>query len=211
MIRRALTLCLALGGLAAAGCETTGPTPPPQDIATVWANPTPARKPVVRVLAPPFEDRTGYGAEARLFRQEVLDALDRRGGYEIVPIGEAELREELPASVFAGGTVPRRALISAARRFQADGVLFGVLKRYRPYEPLAAGLTLELVASDDGASVWSVDGLFDAALKTTEDDARNYHETVTADPRSLEGWRLTLLSPGRFAAYVAHRLAGKVP
>ena len=206
---QAATLSLALAFCG--GCASPDPVPPPQDIPTAWVSPTPSRRPVRRVLVPPFEDRAGFPAETASFRQAILDAMTRRGGFELVPVGEPELREELPASVFAGGTVPRRALISAARRFQADGVLFGVVKRYRPYEPLTVGLTIELVASDDGASVWSVDGLFDAAMKETEYDARNYHETMTADPRSLEGWRLTLISPTRFGAYVAARMAEKIP
>jgi hypothetical protein len=208
-LRSALAACAA--SVLLAGCKAPDVTPPAHDIPVAWENPHPPRRPVRRVIVPPFEDRSGDPIAAETARRAMLDALARKGSLDCVAVGAEELREELPSSVFATGSVPRKALVSAARRFHADGVLFGSLKRYHAYEPMVVGLTLELVASDDGGSRWSVDATFDASVRDVEEDARNFHDTVLAEPRSLEGWRTTLSAPSRFLAYACARIAAKTP
>jgi hypothetical protein len=208
---RAVVATLACAGAAALGCKTPDPTPPPQDIPATWRNPLPTRAPVRRIIVPPFEDRSGYPAETEQFRLAMVDALSRRGDRECIAVSPSDFRDELPASIFIDGTVPRKALVSAARRFRADGVLFGIVHRLRPYEPMLLAFTTELIASDDGSTVWSVDAVFDASSRAVELDVRNYHDTRLADARSLEGWRLILLSPSRYFAYAAMRTAEKAP
>lgn len=207
MNRRLLAAALAV----VAGCAAPERPARPHDLASSWTNPRDERRPLRRVLVPPFEDRTGFPVEAERLRRTFVEALSRRGDYDLVAVDGAELRDEAPAAVFHAGAVSRKSLVAAARRYRADGVLFGVVRTLRPYEPLALGISIELVASDDGATTWSVDANYDASQREVEEDARNYHETRLATTKSLEGWRLILISPSRFAEYACARIAAKAP
>jgi len=211
MRRLGLAALVAAGPFAVGGCKTPDPTPAPRDVAASWSSSRPTRLPVRRVLVPPFQDLTGHPGEVARIRDSMVDALARRGRFELVPVQAHELRDEIPASVFEAGAVPRRALLAAARRYRADAVLFGAVTRYRPYEPLLVALQVELVTADDGRSDWSASGTFDAATQDVVADVRNYHDVTLAATSSLEGWRLLLLSPSRFVDYACARLAEKLP
>jgi hypothetical protein len=208
--RAAAFACAIACGLASGGCATEAP-PRAHDLVASWINPHGTRAPLRRILVPPFEDRSGYPTEADRVRLALVEALTRRGGVELVAVGAQELRDEVPAAVFNTGAVSRRALIAAARRYRVDGVLFGVIKTVRPYEPFAVSLSVELVAADDGATTWSADASYDAATQAVEEDVRHYYERTLADTRSLEGWRLTLVSPSKFIDYACARIAAEAP
>ncbi len=199
---------LALAVLGTTGCRSAkDPTPPPVDIATAHSAEAPADQPIRRVVVPPFQDFNGASRDTEAIRMAMLRALGRRQRFELIPLGESELREVLPAGTFQSGVIPRDTLVAAARRYRADGVLFGVVTDYRPYEPLVLGLNVELAAAASGEVVWAASGLYDSATLGVTQDAHNYHDTQLAGSDSLEGWRLTLLSSSRFTEYVCSRLA----
>ena len=129
----------------------------------------------------------------------------------MIPVGEQDLREFLPPCTFESGMIPRDVLLAAARRYRADGVLFGVLTQYRPYEPLVVGMSVELASVSTGEVVWSTSGLYDAATRDVEQDVHNFHNTELAGTCSLEGWRIILISPSRFTDYACTRLAETLP
>ncbi len=206
--RALVAIGLALSMIGSGGCKFAGdPTPPPVDLATSHEAEAQTVAKVRRVVVPPFQDLTGFPREAEQTRQAFLRALGRRQRFELIPLGETELREVLPRETFQSGTIAKDMLISAARRYRADGVLFGVVTHYRPYDPLVLGLKLEMASADTGAVVWATSGLYDAATLDVTQDVHNYHDTQLAGSSSLEGWRLILMSPSRFTDYACARLA----
>ena len=59
-----------------------------------------------------------------------------------------------------------------------------------------------------GSSVWAVDAIYDSADRSTISDVRHYVTHTQRDDGNLHGWELTLMSPQKFAAFVAHRCVG---
>jgi hypothetical protein len=165
----------------------------------------------MRVVVPPFQDETGSAQQAEVVRLALMRALGKRQRFEMIPVGEHELREFLPPATFESGIIPRDVLLAAARRYRADGVLFGVLTQFRPYEPLVVGMSVELAAVNTGEVVWSSSGLYDAATRAVTQDVHNYSNTELAKTSSLEGWRIILMSPSRFTEYACARVAETMP
>jgi hypothetical protein len=92
-----------------------------------------------------------------------------------------------------------------------DGVFFAQLTRYQPYQPLAVGWKLNLIANAGHASLWAADELFDAGNGEVADAARDYaakdirYEGPLADPDAI------LSSPSRFGQYTLHALLATLP
>jgi hypothetical protein len=203
----ALVLTLALSACAGRDCCT----PPPVPVAASYSNPPSDGRDLMRVVVPPFQDETGSPQQTEAVRLALMRALGKRQRFELIPVGEHELREFLPPSTFETGIIPRDVLLAAARRYRADGVLFGVLTQFRPYEPLVVGLSVELASVGTGEVVWSASGLYDAATLAVTKDVHNFHSTQLAGTGSLEGWRIILMSPSRFTDYACSRVAETMP
>lgn len=196
--------------LALTGCAHRR-TPEPVPVATSYAQPAADGRDILRVVVPPFQDQTGSPRQAEVVRTAMMRALAKRQRFELIPVGENELREFLPPSTFESGIIARETLLVAARRYRADGVLFGVLTQFRPYEPLVIGMSVELASVGTGEVVWSSSGLYDAASREVTQDAHNFNNTRLAGTSSLEGWRIMLMSPSRFTEYACSRIAETLP
>ena len=197
--------------VALAGCASDGATPPPVAIAQSHVQAPSDGRVIRRVVVPPFEDVSGLPAEAEGLRSAFIRALAQRQACEVVPLGAQHLRDVMPTGVMREGVVPRDTLIALARRFRADGVLFATVTHWKPYEPMSLGLRVDLVSASTGEVIWNAHGLFDAARQDVQQDVRNWHDTDQASTTSLEGWRVALISPARFAAYVSDRIVGTMP
>lgn len=208
-MRRALAWCLA--ALLAGGCSMRGGTPAAVPVASSYANAPSDGRDILRVVVPPFQDETGSPQQTEVVRTALMRALGKRQRFEMIPVGEHELREFLPPSTFETGIIPRDVLLAAARRYRADGVLFGVLTQFRPYEPLIIGMSVELASVGTGEVVWSTSGLYDAGTKAVAQDVHNYSNTNLAGTSSLEGWRINLMSTSRFTEYACARVADTLP
>jgi hypothetical protein len=186
-------------------------TPDSVPVASSYAQPSSDGREIMRVVVPPFQDETGSPAQTEAVRQALMRAIGKRQKFEMIPVGEHELREFLPPSTFESGIIPRDVLLAAARRYRADGVLFGVLTQFRPYEPLVLGMSVELASVGTGEVVWSSSGLYDAGTQAVTQDVHNYSNTQLARTSSLEGWRIVLMSPSRFTDYACSRVADTMP
>jgi hypothetical protein len=210
-MRRLLVPAATLAIFLLPGCCVQKCTPPAVPVASSYANSPTDGRDVLRVVVPPFQDETGSPGQTEVVRDALLRALAKRQRFELIPVGEHELREFLPPATFDSGVIPRDVLLAAARRYRADGVLFGVLTQFRPYEPLVVGMSVELASVGTGEVVWSASGLYDAATKGVSQDVHNFHDTQLAGTCSLEGWRIILMSPSRFTDYACSRLADTLP
>lgn len=210
-VRRSPILA-ALAGIALTGCALADrylpdATPAPVEIATSYHAPPAPRPALRRVAVLPFQDLTRHEAETRALRQALVDEIQKRQAFEVVSLGRDALAEHEEVDFFRSGVFRQDTLIRLAGRFAADGVLYGAVTRYHPYEPLSLGLQLTLVSAEDGEVVWSANGFYDAADAAVVQDVHNFHDVRLAPSGSLEGWRLILVSPSRFGAYVCSRLA----
>jgi hypothetical protein len=208
-VSRALVLALLATGVS--GCCLNDCPPPAVPLASSYYSPPSDGRELMRVVVPPFQDETGSPDQVEAVRIALMRALGKRQRFELIPVGEQELREFLSPDTFETGIIPRDVLLAAARRYRADGVLFGVLTQFRPYEPLIVGMSVELAAVGTGEVVWSSSGLYDASTKSVAQDVHNFHDTELARTTSLEGWRITMLSPSRFTDYACTRVAETLP
>ena len=197
----------------AAGCRLPDVTPPSVPVANSYSQPSSDGRELMRVVVPPFQDQTGSPDQAETVRTALMRALGKRQRFEMVALGEHELREFLPVGTctFESGVISRDTLLAAARRYRADGVLFGNLTEFRAYEPLMIGLQVELASVGTGEVVWSSSGLYDAASCEITQDVHNYSNKQLACTSSLEGWRIILMSPTRFTEYACSRMADTLP
>lgn len=205
----ALTIAI-LAGLSVAACKTTEATPPEVPIATSFRHDPADGRPVRRVVVPPFQDLSGFHAEAEAVRTSFIRALSQRQRFELLPLTDQELREVLPPATYERGVVSREALLAMSRRYRADGALFGVVTQYKPYGPFLVGLKVELASASTGEMIWEASGVYDASSRTVEQDVHNFHDVSLAATTSLEGWRLVLISPSRFIDYACSRLAATI-
>jgi hypothetical protein len=205
------TFALAALLLFCAGCCLRRFTPEAVPIASSYAVPPSDGREILRVVVPPFQDDTGSPAQAEVARTALMRALGKKQRFEMIAVGEHELRDILPPTTFESGVIPRDVLLAAARRYRADVVLFGVLTQFRPYEPIVIGMSVELASVGTGEVVWSSSGLYDAGTKDVARDVHNYSDKQLASTASLEGWRINLLSPSRFTEYACSRLVETMP
>jgi hypothetical protein len=210
-VKRVPTAGLGLLLVFASGCRLPDVTPPPVPVATSFSQPASDGRELMRVVVPPFQDQTGSPQQAEDVRIALVRALEKRQRFELIQVGEHELREFLPAGTFESGVISRDTLLVAARRYRADGVLFGNLTHYRPYEPIVLGLAVELATVGTGEVVWSATGLYDAATCDVTQDVHNFNNKQLACTASLEGWRIILMSPSRFTEYACSRMADTLP
>jgi hypothetical protein len=92
-----------------------------------------------------------------------------------------------------------------------QAVFFAELTRYQPYQPLAVGWKLNLVADADKASLWSADEVFDAGNGEVADSARDYEEKDVRYEGALADPDAILSSPSRFGQYTLHALLLTLP
>ncbi|MSR75864.1 MAG: hypothetical protein EXS14_10395 [Planctomycetes bacterium] len=207
MMRLSVLLLLALG---AAGCVALGgdePTPDAERIPAAWRSPTIDGHKIRRVVVVPFQDLSGHPIEARAIMQGVVDEIQRRQPFEIFHADSKTLSNEEEDRYLHSGTIDKEALVRVSQEHHADAVLYGVVTRYRAYEPMLLGMQLNLVSTGAGDIVWSTSALFDASDARCAADVHNWHDTSldhAAD--TMNGWRTILLSPARFTAYACARM-----
>jgi hypothetical protein len=67
-------------------------------------------------------------------------------------------------------------------------------------------MRLQLVSLHSGRAVWIAEGHYDAAEAATLEDVQHYARSYLGHEASMHAWEINLISPRRFAAFVAHRL-----
>jgi len=92
-----------------------------------------------------------------------------------------------------------------------QAVFFAELTRYQPYQPLAVGWKLNLVANAGHKSLWSADEVFDAGNGEVADSARDYEEKDVRYEGPLADPDAILSSPSRFGQYTLHALLVTLP
>lgn len=208
-----MRLCVAatvLGACALSGCGLVesflDPTPNREDVAVAWRAPTVDGHQIRRVVVLPFQNLCDHPEQVSIVESAFVDEFQKRQAVEVVSLDRGALTESEEEAFLINGRVQADTLVRLSRHHQADAVLYGAVTQYKGYEPLALGLRVELVSAGAGDVVWSANGIFDAADDRVQRDVRNFHDTTLGETHSLEGWRLVLMSPNRFATYACARV-----
>lgn len=140
--------------------------------------------------------------------------------FEIIPITPAELSEWTGKPTWtADEPLPHDFFDKIASITGADAVMFCQLTRYSPYQPVAAGWKLALVANPPPGHVmdsrqqiiWCADEVIDAGEPGVANAAHDYYnqhihdEAVSADASTI------LDSPTRFGQYTLAALLATLP
>lgn len=209
MIARKALLAVAL--ITLPGCSLYNhylgePTPQPVTIPVSYRSPTVDGHRIRRVAVLPFRDDTEHPEHAGGVQRAFVDAMNRRQVFEVVEVGLDELDAREEREFFRNGRVARDTLMRLASAYNADGVLYGVVTRYRAYEPMAIGLRISLVSAGAGDLVWEANGLFDSADARVVQDVHHWYDTEVDRSDHLERWRSVLMSPTRFSSYACSRI-----
>ena len=138
--------------------------------------------------------------------------LTKKAVFEVVPVTRSQMEsicgERQLSSVEA---LPAEALARLRARFAVEGVIFTDLTSFSPYRPLSMGVRAKLIDAATGQIRWAFDYIYDtgnasvaAAAKKFQVQFSNEHQPLTSDGGSI------LLSPSRFAKYVASETFGSL-
>lgn len=158
------------------------------------------------VVFPFFDEVHGDQADASAsLTSAFIQELRKRTRYEVVELSRDTIPEVDPGNPARKGEYRTDGLIATGKRFHADAILFGTVTALRPYYPQALGLRAEMVSVETGATLWSVDALYDAADADVENAVKDFYEDSASHYSGTEEWRTILASPSRFAGFVASR------
>jgi hypothetical protein len=201
---RALVLLVPL--LGAAGCVITRlPSPKPINWYLGHRNDVVG---VRRIMVLPFREAASVQADTEGVRDAFLAELAKIQRFELIPLPTGTAADDQIYRALTRGRISAESLIALANRYKLDGVLVGTITSYRPYLPPHLGLRTKLFSVHSGSFIWAAEGLYDANDASTIEDLEHYQQCFLAVESSMHGLRINLLSPRKFAAYVAHRLVG---
>lgn len=181
-------------------------TPEKVEIAVAFRAPTVDGHSIRRVAVLPFRDDTIHPEKSHAIQSAFVDALSRRQLFDAVALEPTSFTDEESELYFREGRIGKTTLMRLTRDRKVDAVLFGVVTRYRAYEPMSIGLRITMISSGAGDVVWEATGLYDAARVEVAQDVHHWYDTEADQSDHLEAWRGVLMSPTQFAQYVCSRM-----
>lgn len=159
-------------------------------------------------LLPPAGVRTTpeHGAELQAaFFAEFSAATD----YEIVSF-EARDLEAIPSlDPYRKGGYSAETLNRIARRYRVDALFIPTITDLQTHPPQRLGVSVDLVSTETGQTVWAASIQLDAAREATRRSLEAWAEQEVGDV-SRTTWELTLISPRRLARFAAFQIAGLI-
>lgn len=152
-----------------------------------------------------------YGEQTNDDLQDALRAeFAARGAFEVVILEASDLARLEPMRAWSRGWYRPRTILELSRRHRLDGLLIGTVTDRQAHPPQRLGLTLDLVASQTGQTIWSSNLSLDASEERTRRSVQDWAERAVGDV-SESSWETLLLSPRRFARFAARELARTLP
>ena len=200
---RCVVVIAALAALPACGLFAETPRPKPvnayrgdeRDLAHVR-----------RIMVLPFDTAPGVDESVVRLRDEFVGEIAKIHKFEVVPLPDGNEKDRELYAGLRRGRISADGLVEIGKRYNVDGIMLATVTAFRPYQPQHLGLRLQLTSLHSGTTVWAADGHYDAGDAATMSDLEHYAETFRSEEQSMHGWRINLLSPQRFAAFVSHRL-----
>ncbi len=161
---------------------------------------------VQRVLIMPFGNRSDDPQIPEQIRTALAAELQKAGRFEIV-VAPLDVEAASSKEVFSRGQFDEHEALQLSRRFQAQGILYGLVTQYHAYSPPRLGVSLLMLSPAEAVVVASVDGLFDAREQATVEAAADYYNRTQSFPLSLLGAGRVTESPDVFRRFVSHEIA----
>jgi hypothetical protein len=163
-----------------------------------------------RVAVLPFHRAEGIGRSAMAMDESMTSALRELGLHEVLTVSQTERDTLLKRDVIRANRITTDELLALRDALKCDGVLIGRIEQFTSYDPLAIGVTADLVSCLDGSVVWSATGHFDGSRSDVQKEIENWYDRAISSG-NIAGWRQTLESPKLFTRYVAERLTLSIP
>ena len=163
-----------------------------------------------RVAVLPFNRADGVGRSAGAMDESMTAALRELGLHEVLTVSVAERDAILKRDVIRSNRITTDELLALRDRLKCDGVLIGRIEQFSSYDPLAIGITADLVSCLDGSVVWSATGHFDGSRSDVQREIEYWYGRAVSS-NNIAGWKQTLESPKLFTRYVAERMALSIP
>lgn len=163
-----------------------------------------------RVAVLPFHRADGIGRSAGAMDESMTAALRELGLHEVLTVSIAERDALLKRDVIRANRITTDELLALRDQLKCDGVLIGRIEQFTSYDPLAIGVTADLVSCLDGSVLWSATGHFDGSRADVQKEIEHWYDRAVTSS-NIAGWKQTLESPKLFTRYVAERLALSIP
>ncbi len=209
---RYLVLALVGCALLVSGCRVPffGPRHDPVQHEVLSFHTTAEAALLRRVAVLPFHRAEGIGRSAGAMDENMTAALRELGLHEVLTVSIAERDALLKRDVIRANRITTDELLALRDQLKCDGVLIGRIEQFTSYDPLAIGVTADLVSCLDGSVVWSATGHFDGSRSDVQKEIERWYDRAITSG-NIAGWRQTLESPKLFTRFVAERLALSIP
>ncbi len=160
-----------------------------------------------RIVVMPFRNETAADSSqvSKPVTGAFLEEMRKDTPFEILELPEETAREINPGDPTRRGEYRLDGIIAAAKQYRADAIIFGTVTAYKPYYPQVLGVRAEMVSTETGSVLWSVDAYFDAKDVSVENAARIYYEDESSHYSDTEDWNVIFNAPSRFTNFVAAR------
>jgi len=208
-----LPLAVAVLSLAFSACTTTRhasapPPPPPQN----YFAPATEGAPMRRVALLPLWNEKLPGEYLRDVDGAFSAELTKKAVFEVVPVSRSQMESLFgERQLSSAEALPAEMLARLRARFGVEGVIFTDLTSFSPYRPLSMGVRAKLIDVVTGEIRWAFDYVYDTGNASVATAAKKFqlrysseHQPLTSDGGSI------LLSPSRFAKYVASETYGSL-
>ena len=199
---------LALPALITSGCAGLLPTRATvRDVPVYWASPSDIDQ-VRRVLVLPFDTAPEVDADVTGVHRAVVEELAKMQRFELVRMDRSNDIDQAILESMRHGRISLEALSELVALHHVDGVLLGTVTSYRPYKPPRLGLRVQILSTHSAAPVWAVETFYDSGDAAVIEDLQHFAASFAASDANEHGWEFALISPQRFAGFVAHRVVG---
>lgn len=170
------------------------PTPSNAFVSPLYQRLRPHR---VAVVTPPNRMNEFYEQDA--FAEAFVVALRKYGVFEAV------IGHEVPCNLNAiqSGNFDEQQLVSLAREYNVDAILYCDVINFSAYDPLRASVALSIVDARESVVLFCSDG----SWNTRESETRNGYEWYLRETGEEYSVSSRLESPSEFMGYVADSTA----
>ncbi|MEM7306779.1 MAG: hypothetical protein AAF682_08915 [Planctomycetota bacterium] len=161
-----------------------------------------------RVGLMPFEGEDLTDEQSAALEAAFFTELSHSTPFELVTLDTADLEEIRVSEPYRRGWYRPETILGLSRRYSLDAVLFGTVTQSQFFPPQKLSVQVDMVAAETGLVIWSSSVHLDASERRVRDGLEAYF-TDPDGRESDEGqdWRLSLLSPSRFAQFAAFQVA----
>jgi hypothetical protein len=211
-LRPLLCAALVLSGLMLSSCRvpffSRFSEPPKHDVLSFHT--TLEAVALRRVAVFPLHRADGVGRSASTMDENLTSALRELSLHEVMSVSVNQRDQLLPNDVIKTNRISTDQLLKIRDTLRVDGILVGRIEHYNSFDPMAIGLTVDLISCLDGSVTWSATGHFDSSRQDIQYEIERWYERQITN-EGISGWRATLQSPKLFTRYVAERLVTSIP